>query len=80
MKPRGHLEEVARPGGRRRAAGAPLSPQRGNIGDATDANPGMMDVLEQAKLDTWAARKRLARVRAMADQVKLVAALEAKIA
>ena len=40
----------------------------------------MMDVLEQAKSDTWAARKRLARVRAMADQAKLVAALEAKIA
>lgn len=40
----------------------------------------MMDVLEQAKFDTWAARKRSARVRAIADDVKLVPALEGKIA
>jgi carboxylesterase len=51
--------------------------KQGSISDATDARPGMMDVLGWVKFDAWA-RKGLAREQAMADYVKLVASLKAR--
>jgi carboxylesterase len=51
--------------------------KQGSISDATDARPGMMDVLGRVKFDAWA-RKGLAREQAMADYVKLVASLKAR--
>ncbi len=52
--------------------------KQGSMGDATGARPGTTDVLGRAKFDAWAACKGLARKRAMADYVKLVASLEAR--
>jgi len=51
--------------------------KQGSIGDVAGERPRITDVIGRAKYDAWAARKGLSREQAMADYVRLVAALHA---
>lgn len=52
--------------------------KQGSIGDVAGERPGPMDMVGRAKYDAWAARRGMTAEAAMADYVKLVAALHAR--
>jgi diazepam-binding inhibitor (GABA receptor modulating acyl-CoA-binding protein) len=54
--------------------------KQATAGDVTGSRPGMLDFKGRAKYDAWAARRGVAKERAMQDYVAVVARLEKKYA